>query len=147
MPKYYTSQDREDIVRVGIFLAIFSCIYFVFMYLIFRFGSLAPIFRVILIVAIHSYLLWASIKIRSKLLYAAIAIALVLNIIGIYYIKFLSFFAFAIILISLIYLKYSGDYSAPDEIQEYEPLIYCSQCGKPIGEDEDFCTNCGAKVE
>jgi hypothetical protein len=56
-------------------------------------------------------------------------------------------FTFVIILISLVYLKYDGDYTVPDEIQEYKPLKYCWQCGKPVGADENFCTNCGAKVE
>jgi magnesium-transporting ATPase (P-type) len=59
----------------------------------------------------------------------------------------ISFLTFVIILISLVYLKYNGDYTAPDEIEEYEPLKYCPQCGNPVGADENFCTNCGAKVE
>jgi hypothetical protein len=59
----------------------------------------------------------------------------------------ISAFTFVIILISLVYLKYNGDYTAPDEIQEYKPLKYCPQCRKPVGADENFCTNCGAKVE
>jgi hypothetical protein len=160
MPECYTSKDRKVVVSVGIFLAVASII-FQIGYLILeifglrRYGDDGDIQKVyligeiVLMVAIYSYLIWASIKIHSKILYAAIAIALVINIIGIKFISFYGFFlAFLIILISLIYLKNNGgDYSVPDEIEEYEPLKYCSQCGKPVEADEDFCTNCGAKVE
>jgi hypothetical protein len=59
----------------------------------------------------------------------------------------ISFLTVVITVILLIYMKYNGDYTAPDEIQEYEPLKYCPQCGKPVGAEENFCTNCGAKVE
>jgi hypothetical protein len=59
----------------------------------------------------------------------------------------ITFLTFVIILILLIYVKYDGTYSAPDEIQEYKPLEYCPQCGKPVDADKNFCTNCGAKVK
>lgn len=59
----------------------------------------------------------------------------------------ISFLIFVIILFLLLYMKYNEEYLYPDEIQEYKPLKYCWQCGKPVGADENFCTNCGAKVE
>jgi hypothetical protein len=175
LPEYYTPQNRKVIVSEGIFLAIACCIVFSVLTLNHKFYNFFQC-KFLLRIAIYVYVFSTIIKIHSKLLDSVIAIHGVLKVMLyisyiIHILRFrseyaniiygigniwlgdaplqlgISFLTVVITVILLIYLKYNGDYLAPDEIEECKPVKYCWQCGKPVGADENFCTNCGAKVE
>jgi hypothetical protein len=170
MPECYKPKKREVSVSFRIFSIIACIIYLVIFMLSYENNTKVWIYAALILDNIYTVktyydLFMASKKLHSKLLNEVIAIFGVLSVIcltwfylaeGFYSGKFLvPLLLFAIILflqlisipILLDNMKYNGDYTAPDEIEEYEPLKYCWQCGNPVGADENFCTNCGAKVE